>query len=69
MLVKEGILSLPYDGFDGENYEFFSLEGAKLLNTDKLIELADAYRMFTNDLLTALNDMIIYTQAKERSGS
>lgn len=66
VLVREGILGLPYDGFDGENYEFFSLEGAELLNCDQLIELADAYRMFTNDLLAALNDMIIYTQAKER---
>lgn len=69
VLVKEGVLSLPYDGFDGENYEFFSLKGAEVLTTDGLIELADEFRMFTNDLLAALNDMIIYTQAKERSSS
>ena len=69
VLVREGVLYLPIDQIDVEDYELFYLEEAELLNTDRLIELADEFRMFTNGLLTALNDMIIYTQAKERSGS
>lgn len=65
VLVREGVLSLPYDGFNGGNYEFFSLEGAHLLTADELTALAEEWKSFSKDLLGAVGDMAAYLRKQE----
>ena len=65
VLVKEGVLSLPYDGFDGENYEFFSLEGAHLMTSAELMELMKEWKLFSEELMWAVSDMTAYLNKKE----
>ncbi len=65
VLVKEGVLSLPYDGFDGEKYEFFTLEGAHLMTSSELMDLMKKWRLFSDELVWAVSDMAAYLNRKE----
>ena len=60
VLVREGVLYLPYDGFDGENYEFFDLKGAKLLTAGQIAELEKHWEIFSTSLMHAMTDMEKY---------
>lgn len=65
VLVREGVLCLPYDGFDGESYEFFNLEGAKLLTAKQIAELSKHWKTFSNGLIHAMTDMEEYLSKNE----
>ena len=65
VLVKEGVLCLPYDGFDGETYEFFDLKDARLLQTKQVMQLAADWQSFSQGLLGALSDMAAYLAKQE----
>lgn len=65
VLVREGVLCLPYDGFDGENCEFFNLADAKLLTAGQIAELSRHWQAFSNGLVHAMNDMEEYLREKE----
>lgn len=67
VLVKGGVLCLPYDGFDGENYEFFNLEGAKLLTAGQIAELSRNWQVFSNGLVHAMTDMEVYLREHEEA--
>ncbi len=57
VLVKEGVLCLPYDGFDGETYEFFDLKDARLLQTKQVMQLAADWQSFSQGLLCSVEAM------------
>lgn len=65
VLIREGVLCLPYDGFDGESYEFFNLADAKLLTAGQIAELSRKLQEFSNGLVHAMNDMESYLREKE----
>ena len=69
VLVREGVLSLPYDGFDGENYEFFNLEDARLMTSNGLTDLVKEWRLFSDELVWAVSDMAAYLNKKEEEGA
>lgn len=68
VLVKEGVLALPYDGFDAGNYEFFTLKDAHLLTSDEITGLGDRWERFSDGLLSAVSDMAFYMHKREVAG-
>lgn len=65
LLVKEGVLALPYDGVDEGTYEFFSLEGAHLMSFKDMILLEHCWDGFSADLKGAISDMASVLQKRE----
>jgi len=58
VVVKEGFLSLPYYEMDKSEYELFELDHAALFDSDTLQYLIDGWKAFSDDLSSALNDML-----------
>lgn len=56
--VKEGFLSLPFDNVDSEDYELLELVDTAALDTDAMQTLIDDWRLFSDDLINAMNDML-----------
>jgi len=57
VLVREGVLGLPYDAVDTEVDELFALRKATLLNADTVQYYIDLWTPFSDDLLAALEAM------------
>ena len=55
--VQEGVLYLPYNSLDSNTYEQFVLEGAGLLDAERLGELKQALLIQTAELYSTLSDM------------
>ena len=56
--VKEGFLSLPYNEMESLEYEIFELERANLLDENELKQFISEWKIFSDDLLSALGDML-----------
>lgn len=67
VLVREGVLSLPYTGYFGNGNVVFDLSAASLLRTKQVMQLAADWQIFSQDLLGALSDMEAYL-AKQEGG-
>lgn len=66
VLVKEGILSLPYDDADKVDYELFCMDGMKLFQDYADMEIfMDDWKMFHEDLMTAMTAMRNYLYEQE----
>lgn len=66
LLVKEGVLSLPFNEVDSVDYELFCLEDAHLCDAASInLLIADWYR-FDSDLRQAMEEMRRYYERKER---
>ena len=57
VLVKEGVLSLPYDEANEENYEFFCVEDAKMCDKESLDIFLEDWLLFSDDLCSAIQEM------------
>lgn len=69
LLVKEGVLSLPFNEVDGVDYELFCLEDACLCDAASInLLIADWYR-FDSDLRHAMEGMRRYYEKKEAVGN
>ena len=55
--VKEGILSLPYDQVECEEYEIFTLEDARLCDTKSMAAFLWDWDSFSNELRQAMGNM------------
>ena len=64
VVVKEGFLRLPYDYMDKEEREIFELESAELLDEDHLESFIDNWKIYSDNLLGALCDMLNSVKAK-----
>jgi len=64
VVVKEGFLRLPYDYMDKEEREIFELESAELLGEDHLENFIDNWKIYSDNLLEALGDMLNSVKAK-----
>lgn len=68
ILVKEGVLSLPYDDADKEEYELFCTEDARLFRTAEEMEVfIQDWHSFDNDLRQAMSAMKRYLEKQEAS--
>lgn len=69
LLVKEGVLSLPFNEVDSVDYELFCLEDACLCDAASInLLIADWYR-FDSDLRHAMEGMRRYYEKKEAVGN
>ena len=60
--VREGFASLPYDNIDKDEYEIFELGHVKLFDEDALQYFIDDWKVFSDDLLSVLNEMLLITR-------
>lgn len=66
VLVREGILSLPYDDADKVDYELFCLDDATLFDDYADMEIfMEDWKLFHNDLLEAMTAMRDYLYSRE----
>ena len=56
-LVQEGILCLPYDAVDSQEYELFKMDSERLLTKESLLELLQEFNEQTASLATVLMEM------------
>jgi len=64
VVVKEGFLRLPYDYMEKFEHEIFELESAMLLDEDHLESFIDNWKIYSDNLLGALGDMVNIVKAK-----
>ena len=60
VLVKEGILSLPYDSADETDYEQFCLDDVCMFNIESLRVFMEDWKSFNTDLENAMHSMKLY---------
>lgn len=65
ILVREGVLSLPYTGFEDNDNAVLELEAAALLRPEHLMQLVTDWQSFSSDLVHAMTDMGEYLRKKE----
>ena len=59
VVTKEGFISLPFDEVDREDYELLVLDDAAMFDDDAMEIFIDDWNMFSEDLLSAMNDMLL----------
>lgn len=65
VLVKDGVLSLPYDNANGENYEEFCIEDVCLFDADAMSAFIQDWESFSSNLIQTMNDIKIYLVRNE----
>lgn len=66
VLVKEGILSLPYDDADKVDYELFCIDDMMLFRDYADMEIfMDDWKLFHDDLMAAMTGMRNYLYEQE----
>lgn len=55
--VREGFISLPYSAADPDDYELLELADAAMFNDEALQYFIDDWKLFSDDLVTAMEDM------------
>lgn len=66
VLVKEGLLGIPYDDADKVDYELFCLEDVKLFETaQEILQLIWNWDCFDAELRQAMSGMLHYLRKKE----
>ena len=66
ILVREGILSLPYDEADKEEYEIFCLEDARMADAKAMEIFIEDWENFSQDLRLAMQSMLDFYRRKEK---
>lgn len=68
VLVKEGILALPYDKAEKNSREIFDLESACIIETEKEMgRLIEEWARFSDELREIMSRMYRYLQNKEKT--
>ena len=57
-VVKEGFISLPYNAVDRHDGELLELDNVTMFDEDALEIFLDDWRLFSDDLLSAMTDML-----------
>lgn len=66
VLVKEGVLSLPYDDADKVDYELFCIDDMRLFQDYADMEIfMDDWKLFHEDLMAAMTAMKNYLYEQE----
>ena len=64
--VREGILSLPYDEADKEDYEIFCLEDARMADAAAMEIFIEDWANFSQGLQSAMKSMLDFYKRKEK---
>ena len=59
VVIKEGFISLPFDEVDQEDYELLVMDDAAMFDDDAIEIFIDDWKLFSEDLLSAMNDMLL----------
>lgn len=65
VLVREGILSLPYDDADKVDYELFCLDDITMFDAEAMEAFLQDWDAFDQDLRQAMLDVKTYLQKEE----
>lgn len=65
ILIREGVLSLPYDAADEADYETFQLQDAVMFDAKSMQIFIDDWNSFDQDLTQAMYSMKNYLQKQE----
>jgi len=65
VIVQEGFVSLPYDVVDKEDYEILELDSVTMFDAETLKFFIDDFKLFSDDLLAAIVDMLSVEQPKQ----
>ena len=65
ILVKEGVLSLPYDDADKVDYELFCLDDARLCDKNSMSDFIDDWDSFDLELRSAMHSMLAFYRREE----
>ena len=68
MLVKEGVLSLPYDDADKFDGEIFCLDDICMFGAKDMEAFITDWQSFSQDLQTAMEALWVMLKEKEVSG-
>jgi hypothetical protein len=63
--VQEGFLSIPYDSVDSDDFEALVADSAELLSADDLQALLGLYRSYAEDMMNAMEEMIVIAKKEE----
>ena len=69
VLVQEGILCLPYDEIDREEYEFFERDGVRLLSAEEMGYFISDWKRASRELEEVMDSFMNYLKARERNES
>lgn len=65
ILVREGVLSLPYDDADKVDYELFCLDDARMCNRESMEDFLNDWDSFDLDLRSAMQSMKAFLRREE----
>lgn len=66
VLVQEGVLCLPYDEIDKDEYEIFEEDGVRLLTAEEMGYFISDWKRESCELEKVMNSFLRYLKAKER---
>ena len=69
VLVQEGVLCLPYDVIDGEEYELFERDGVRLLSAEEMGYFISDWKRASRELEEVMDSFMNYLKARERNES
>ena len=69
VLVQEGVLCLPYDVIDGEEYELFEQDGVRLISAEEMGYFISDWKRASRELEEVMDSFMNYLKARERNES
>ena len=69
VLVQEGVLCLPYDVIDREEYEFFERDGVRLLSAEEMGYFISEWKRASRELEEVMDSFMNYLKERERNES
>ena len=67
VLVQEGVLCLPYNVIDREEYEFFERDGVRLLSAEEMGYFISDWKQASQELEEVMDSFMNYLKARERN--
>lgn len=68
VLVREGILCLPYNEIDSSRFELFEREGVRLVTAAEMVYFRAYWIHMSDDLLAVMNSFVSYLIKQEGEG-
>lgn len=65
VLVKEGVLSLPYDEADAVDGELFCLDDIRMFCAEDMADFIESWQLFDSELQRAMESLLFYLKNKE----
>lgn len=69
VLVREGVLCLPYDEIDKDEYEIFERDGVRLVTAEEMRYFTEDWLRMSNELMSAMNSFRTYLNWREKNES